>query len=102
MGTLSSRIAKAFQRNIAISANLWAKAVFVVVWASLTLGFIFSDKLLFLGGGFGYVISNSLQALIGGVGLLALLVLSFTGFIFIIFKFKIFVNIHKTSFLLIF
>ena len=81
-------IAKAFQRSISISAYLWAKAVFVVVWVSLTLGFIFSDKLLFLGGGFGYVISNSLQSLIGGVGLLALLVLSFTGFIFIIFKFK--------------
>ncbi|MEO8761483.1 MAG: DNA translocase FtsK 4TM domain-containing protein, partial [Bacteroidia bacterium] len=81
-------IAKAFQRNIAISANLWAKAVFVVVWVSLTLGFLFSDKLLFLGGGFGYIISSSLQGLIGGVGLLALLVLSFTGFIFIIFKFK--------------
>jgi len=81
-------IAKAFQRNISISANLWAKAVFVVVWVSLTLGFIFSDKLLFLGGGFGYIISNSLQSLIGGIGLLALLVLSFTGFIFIVFKFK--------------
>src|ERR1700749_2357982 len=81
-------IAKAFQRNISVSANLWAKAVFVVVWASLTLGFIFGDKLLFLGGGFGYIISNSLQSLIGGIGLLALLVLSFTGFIFIVFKFK--------------
>ena len=81
-------IAKAFQRNISISANLWAKAVFVVVWTSLTLGFIFSDKLLFLGGGFGYIISTNLQSLIGGIGLLALLVLSFTGFIFIIFKFK--------------
>ena len=81
-------IAKAFQRNVAISANLWAKAVFVVVWVSLTLGFIFSDKLLFLGGGFGYIISNNLQSLVGGVGLLALLVLSLTGFIFIIFKFK--------------
>ncbi|HXU27744.1 MAG TPA: DNA translocase FtsK 4TM domain-containing protein, partial [Bacteroidia bacterium] len=81
-------IAKAFQRNISISANLWAKAVFVVLWVSLTLGFIFSDKLLFLGGGFGYIISTSLQSLIGGIGLLALLVLSFTGFIFIIFKFK--------------
>lgn len=81
-------IAKAFQRNISISANLWAKAVFVVVWASLTLGFIFSDKLLFLGGGFGYIISNVLQSLVGGIGLLALLVLSLTGFIFIVFKFK--------------
>jgi len=81
-------IAKSFQRNISISANLWAKAVFVVVWASVTLGFIFSDKLFFLGGGFGYVISNTLQGLMGGIGLLALLVLTFTGFIFIIFKFK--------------
>ncbi len=81
-------IAKSFQRNISISANLWAKAVFVVVWASVTLGFIFSDKLFFLGGGFGYVISNALEGLMGGIGLLALLVLTFTGFIFIIFKFK--------------
>ena len=81
-------IAKSFQRNISISANLWAKAVFVVVWASVTLGFIFSDKLFFLGGGFGYIISNTLQGLMGGIGLLALVVLSFTGFIFIIFKFK--------------
>ncbi len=81
-------IAKSFQRNISISANLWAKAVFVVVWTSVTLGFIFSDKLFFLGGGFGYVISNALEGLMGGIGLLALLGLTFTGFIFIIFKFK--------------
>jgi S-DNA-T family DNA segregation ATPase FtsK/SpoIIIE len=85
---LAGGIAKAFQRNISISANLWAKSVFIVVWVSLTLGFIFSDKLLFLGGGFGYIISTGLQSLIGGVGLLALLILSFTGFVFIIFKFK--------------
>ena len=81
-------IAKAFQRNISITANLWAKAVFIVVWVSICLGFIFSDKLLFLGGGFGYIISGNLQSLIGSVGLLALLVLCLTGFVFLVFKFK--------------
>ncbi|MHB8259115.1 MAG: FtsK/SpoIIIE family DNA translocase [Bacteroidia bacterium] len=81
-------IAKSFQRTISISANLWAKAVFIVVWVSVTLGFIFGDKLFFLGGGFGYVISTTLQAIMGSIGLLALLVLTFTGFIFIIFKLK--------------
>ncbi|MBS1645838.1 MAG: DNA translocase FtsK 4TM domain-containing protein [Bacteroidetes bacterium] len=79
-------IAKAFQKNITITSYLWVKSIFIVIWASVILGFIFSDNLFFLGGGFGYIISTALQDVIGNAGVLSLLTLSLMGFIFIVFK----------------
>lgn len=85
---LLTGISKALQREKFFSFLLWPKTVFVMLWSSLLLGFIFSDKFMFLGGGLGYVLNTYLQGLMGGVGTLALLVLAGAGFAFLVFDFK--------------
>lgn len=85
---LLTGISKALQRAKFFSFSLWPKTIFVMVWASVTLGFIFSDKLMFLGGGMGYILNSYLQGLMGAVGTLALLVLAAAGFAFLVFEFK--------------
>ena len=85
---LLSGISKALQRPVFYKFILWPKVVFVMLWTSVFLGFLFSDKLLFLGGGLGYILNNYLQGLMGGIGTLSLLTLSLIGFIFIAFNIK--------------
>lgn len=85
---LLTGISKALQRDKFFSFMLWPKTLFVMLWCSLTLGFIFSDKLMFLGGGLGYIINVYLQGLMGSVGTLALLTLAGAGFLFLVFDFK--------------
>lgn len=85
---LLTGISKALQRDKFFGFSLWPKTAFVMVWASVTLGFIFSDKLMFLGGGMGYILNTYLQGLMGGIGTLALLVLSAAAFVFMVFEFK--------------
>jgi S-DNA-T family DNA segregation ATPase FtsK/SpoIIIE len=58
-----------------------AKWLFVMVWSSLTLAFIFHDKWFFLGGGFGYIINQEISNYVGGVGLLAALGFSMLTFL---------------------
>lgn len=85
---LLTGISKALQREKFFSFMLWPKAIFVMLWTSVTLGFIFSDKLMFLGGGMGYILNTYLQGLMGGIGTLALLVLAGAAFAFLVFDFK--------------
>jgi len=85
---LLTGISKALQREKYFSFMLWPKTIFVMLWSSVMLGFIFSDKLMFLGGGMGFILNTYLQALMGGIGTLALLTLSGAGFAFLIFDFK--------------
>ncbi len=85
---LLTGISKALQREKFFSFMLWPKTIFVMLWSSVMLGFIFSDKLMFLGGGMGFILNNYLQGLMGSVGALAVLVLSGAGFAFLIFDFK--------------
>ncbi len=61
-----------------------AKWLFFMVWLSLTLAYIFSDKLFFMGGGFGYFINASIMNYVGGIGLLALLAFSMLVFLVLI------------------
>ncbi|HWY12529.1 MAG TPA: DNA translocase FtsK 4TM domain-containing protein, partial [Bacteroidia bacterium] len=58
-----------------------AKWLFLMVWSSLTLAFIFHDKLFFLGGGFGYILNQQISNYVGTVGLLALLGFSMLTFL---------------------
>lgn len=58
-----------------------AKWLFLMVWSSLTLAFIFHDKLFFLGGGFGYIMNQQISNYVGSVGLLALLGFSMLTFL---------------------
>lgn len=53
-----------------------AKWLFLVVWSSLVLTFIFHDKWYFLGGGFGYILNQQIANYVGSIGLLALLAFS--------------------------
>jgi S-DNA-T family DNA segregation ATPase FtsK/SpoIIIE len=58
-----------------------AKWLFIMVWSSLTLAFIFHDKWFFLGGGFGYILNTEISNYVGGIGLLALLGFSMLTFL---------------------
>ena len=58
-----------------------AKWLFLMVWSSLTLAFIFHDKLFFLGGGFGYILNQQISNYVGTIGLLALLGFSMLTFL---------------------
>lgn len=58
-----------------------AKWLFIMVWSSLTLAFIFHDKWFFLGGGFGYIMNAEISNYVGRIGLLALLGFSMLTFL---------------------
>lgn len=58
-----------------------AKWLFVMVWSSLLLAGIFSDKLFFMGGGFGYFINAAISNYVGSAGLWALLAFSMLTFL---------------------
>lgn len=58
-----------------------AKWLFIMVWSSLTLAFVFHDKWYFLGGGFGYILNNQISNYVGTIGLLVLLLFSMLTFL---------------------
>ena len=58
-----------------------AKWLFLMVWSSMLLSYVFEDTLFFLGGGFGYFVNAYLANFIGQMGLLTLLVFSFLTFL---------------------
>ena len=62
--------------------------LFFLFWTSLLLGYVFSDSLLFMGGGMGYVLNQKLQAVVGSIGTLALLVVGLLGYLVIAFNFS--------------
>lgn len=74
---LQKLLSKSFVKPQAFNA----KWLFMMVWASLTLAFIFHDKWFFLGGGFGYVMNQQISNYVGSVGLLALLGFSMLTFL---------------------
>ncbi|MFO7879177.1 MAG: DNA translocase FtsK 4TM domain-containing protein [Bacteroidales bacterium] len=57
-----------------------------MIWVSVLLGFIFSDKMFYLGGAHGYFLAQWLNAFIGKAGTIMLLLLSF--FAILIFSYK--------------
>ncbi|MFL5729009.1 MAG: DNA translocase FtsK 4TM domain-containing protein, partial [Cytophagaceae bacterium] len=63
-------------------------SVFFIFWFSLCFGFFFTDKLLFMGGGFGYILNAKLAGWVGSIGTLALLAVSLFGFLVIMFNFS--------------
>ncbi len=58
-----------------------AKWLFLMVWTSLVLAFIFSDKLFFMGGGFGFFVNAQIANYLGSFGLIILLVFSMLTFL---------------------
>jgi DNA segregation ATPase FtsK/SpoIIIE, S-DNA-T family len=67
---------KVIQRNFISIATFNAKWLFMMVWASLMLSYIFSEKYFFMGGGFGYFINEKISGYVGNIGLLALIIFS--------------------------
>lgn len=61
-----------------------AKWLFIMVWSSLLLAFVFHDKLFFLGGGFGYILNQQISNYVGSMGLLALLAFSMLTFLVLV------------------
>ncbi len=74
---LQKLLSKSFVKPQAFNA----KWLFIMVWSSLTLAFIFHDKLFFLGGGFGYIMNGQISNYVGSIGLLALLGFSMLTFL---------------------
>jgi DNA segregation ATPase FtsK/SpoIIIE, S-DNA-T family len=72
------------QKQLASPSAFNAKWLFLMVWSSLTLGFIFSEDLLFMGGGFGYFIDAWIMNYVGTPGFIALLAFSMLCFLVIV------------------
>lgn len=72
---------KIVQRKIIHIASFNAKWLFIMVWSSLVLSYIFSDSLFFMGGGFGYFINAKIINYVGNMGLIALIIFSLLTFL---------------------
>ena len=64
---------KMLQRKLFNVSSFNAKWIFLMTWSSLTLAVIFSDRLYYMGGGFGYFINAQISNYVGSVGLIAFL-----------------------------
>ncbi|MBK9284573.1 MAG: DNA translocase FtsK 4TM domain-containing protein [Sphingobacteriaceae bacterium] len=82
---------KMLQKKLFSVSAFHAKWIFSMVWTSLTLAYIFSDKMFFMGGGFGYFINAQIVNYVGGIGLIALL--CFSMLIFLVLAFNISFNL---------
>jgi S-DNA-T family DNA segregation ATPase FtsK/SpoIIIE len=77
--------------NIGFDAfrKAYSYSFFFLVFLSVALGYIFTDeKLLFLGGAYGYTISNKLNNYLGYLGTGLLLIFSFVIFLVVAFNFS--------------
>jgi DNA segregation ATPase FtsK/SpoIIIE, S-DNA-T family len=85
-------VQKLIQRKFINISAFNAKWLFIMVWSSLTLSYIFQDKLNFVGGGYGYYINQQIINVLGGAGLLVMLGFSMLTFLVLVinlsFKFS--------------
>jgi DNA segregation ATPase FtsK/SpoIIIE, S-DNA-T family len=75
---------KIVQRTFINVGAFNAKCLFVMLWTSLSLAYVFSDSLFFMGGGFGYFINAAVTNYVGNIGLLALIVFSMLTFLVLV------------------
>lgn len=75
---------KVVERKFITVGSFNAKWLFAMVWSSLVLAYIFSDRLFFMGGGFGYFINAAISNYVGSAGLIALLAFSMLTFLVLI------------------
>jgi S-DNA-T family DNA segregation ATPase FtsK/SpoIIIE len=75
---------KTVQKQIINISSFNAKCLFIMTWSSLTLAYVFSDNLFFMGGGFGYFINTAVMNVVGNIGLLALLIFSMLTFLVLV------------------
>jgi S-DNA-T family DNA segregation ATPase FtsK/SpoIIIE len=70
-----------FQLELMNLQRAYSWAFFFLIFMSVSLGYIFSDSLFFLGGAFGFTMSNKLNAVLGFIGTGVLLVFSLLVFL---------------------
>jgi len=75
---------KVVQKKLINIGSFNAKWLFILVWSSLVLSFIFSESLFYMGGGFGYFINSQISNFVGSIGLIALLAFSMLTFLVLI------------------
>jgi S-DNA-T family DNA segregation ATPase FtsK/SpoIIIE len=92
----------AFLTGLRITFNLelldlrkaYAWSFFFLVFISVTLGYIFSDSLFYLGGAFGHTMSAKLNSVLGFIGTGVLLFFSFI--VFLVVAFNVSFDMKKT------
>lgn len=84
---------KILNKQITKPTSFTAKWLFLMVWTSLTLAYFFHDRLLFLGGGYGYILNIQLINYVGNIGTLA--VLAFSMLAFLVLSINLSFNIKK-------
>lgn len=77
-------IQKTIQRKLVSVSSFNAKWLFMMTWSSLVLATIFSDRLFFMGGSFGYFINLQISNMVGNMGLIALLAFSMLTFLVLV------------------
>lgn len=77
---------KLVQKQIIKTATFNAKWIFLMLWSSLVLSSFFSDKLFFMGGGFGYFMNAAIMNYVGSFGLMALLAFAMLTYLVLIFN----------------
>ncbi len=77
-------VQKLVQRKFINISAFNAKWLFIMVWSSLTLSYIFQDQLNFIGGGYGYYINEQIINVLGGAGLLVMLGFSMLTFLVLV------------------
>jgi S-DNA-T family DNA segregation ATPase FtsK/SpoIIIE len=75
---------KVIQKQLINVGAFNAKWIFAMVWCSLVFAYIFSDKLFFMGGGFGYFINAQISNYVGNIGLITLYVFSMLTFLVLV------------------
>lgn len=69
--------------------NVYIYSFFFLIFSSLALGYVFHDTLFYLGGSFGFTMSNKLNGLLGYIGTGVLLVFAFVVFLVAAFNFSL-------------
>ncbi|MES2837950.1 MAG: DNA translocase FtsK [Bacteroidota bacterium] len=72
-------------------------SLFFLLWVSFTLAYFFNDNLLFLGGVVGFQVNNWLNAIVGSIGTLLLLISSLVIYFVVNFNFSLFSSKSKAD-----
>lgn len=72
---------KLLARKITKPSSFTAKWLFIMVWTSVTLAFLFHDRLFYLGGGYGYITNIQLNSFVGSLGTLVIIAFSMLTFL---------------------
>lgn len=83
---LISGLKKLVSKDFSFFRKFNYSVLFFLIWMPIVFGYFFNEQLLFLGGGFGYVLNLKLQSVIGAAGTLAFLTVAFLGYLIIAFN----------------